>query len=238
MRTFRLPNVYFVAPVAPPPATVLPTWLLRHTTREARPPWAYLAAKRALDLSALALTAVVWLPLMALVALAIKLDDRRAPVLYRQRRNGKHGAQIEVLKFRTMVPNADRMLAELMAHNERTGHDFKMANDPRITKVGRVLRKLSLDELPQLLNIARGDMTLVGPRPHSVSIEHYTSWQLERYDVTPGLTGTWQIAGRGLPAFEDRVRLDIGYIERRCLRLDLEILVRSVPAVACGRGAS
>jgi lipopolysaccharide/colanic/teichoic acid biosynthesis glycosyltransferase len=140
-------------------------------------------------------------------------------------------------KFRTMVANAEALKKELAHLNELQWPDFKITNDPRITRVGGFLRKASLDELPQLLNVLRGDMSLVGPRPTSFSAQTYKLWHTERLDVQPGLTGLWQIVGRGTSEFNDRLRLDIAYIERRCLWLDVQILVRTVTVVLEQRGA-
>jgi lipopolysaccharide/colanic/teichoic acid biosynthesis glycosyltransferase len=133
-----------------------------------------------------------------------------------------------MFKFRTMVPDAEELKKELAHLNELQWPDFKITNDPRITRMGRFLRKSSLDELPQLLNVLRGEMSLVGPRPTSFSAQTYDLWQTERLDVLPGLTGLWQIIGRGSMEFDERVRLDIAYIERRSLSLDIQILFRTV----------
>jgi lipopolysaccharide/colanic/teichoic acid biosynthesis glycosyltransferase len=140
-------------------------------------------------------------------------------------------------KFRSMVPDAEA-LKEKYAHlNELQWPDFKITNDPRITKVGKVLRKTSLDELPQLINVLKGEMSLVGPRPTSFGAETYKLWHTERLDVMPGLTGLWQIIGRAQLEFDDRLRLDIAYIERRSLWMDISILFHTVFAVFKGRGA-
>ena len=140
-------------------------------------------------------------------------------------------------KFRSMVPDAEA-LKEKYAHlNELQWPDFKITNDPRITPVGRILRKTSLDELPQLINVIRGEMSLVGPRPTSFSAETYQLWHTERLDVLPGLTGLWQIVGRAQLEFDDRLRLDIAYIERASLWFDINILFRTVLAVFRQRGA-
>src|SRR5690606_17547613 len=128
--------------------------------------------------------------------------------------------------------------AQLMHLNEHTWPDFKITNDPRITRSGRILRKLSLDELPQLLNVLKGDMTLVGPRPTSFGADTYRPWHPKRTAATPGLTGLWQVAGRSDLDFDDRLRLDIAYIRNRCLWLDIRILLRTLPAVITSRGAS
>jgi lipopolysaccharide/colanic/teichoic acid biosynthesis glycosyltransferase len=136
-----------------------------------------------------------------------------------------------------MVPNAEELKKELAHLNELQWPDFKITNDPRVTRVGRFLRRTSLDELPQLLNVVRGEMSLVGPRPTSFDASTYKLWQTERLDAVPGLTGLWQIHGRASTEFSERLRLDIAYIEHRCLALDIELLLRTVAAVFQGRGA-
>ncbi|MFM8321623.1 MAG: sugar transferase [Chloroflexota bacterium] len=197
----------------------------------------YLILKRIMDL-ALVLAAMPFvLPLMGLIALLIRIDSPGAPVTFKQLRTGKGGAVFEMYKFRTMVPNAEEMKKELMHLNELQWPDFKITNDPRITRVGRILRKTSLDELPQLFNVIKGEMSLVGPRPTSFSAQTYKLWQTERLDVLPGLTGLWQIIGRASTEFDDRLRLDVAYIERRCIWLDIQILVHTVLAVLAQRGA-
>jgi len=140
-------------------------------------------------------------------------------------------------KFRTMVPNAEELKSQYAHLNELQWPDFKITNDPRITRIGRFLRKTSLDELPQLFNVLKGDMSLVGPRPTSFGPETYKLWQTSRLDVKPGLTGLWQIIGRAQLEFDDRLRLDIAYIERASLWFDINILVRTVAAVFEQRGA-
>jgi lipopolysaccharide/colanic/teichoic acid biosynthesis glycosyltransferase len=177
------------------------------------------------------------LPLFLLCALIITLESPGAPVLFKQKRVGKGGHSFLMYKFRTMVPNAEAMKKELAHLNELQWPDFKITHDPRITRMGRFLRKTSLDELPQLLNVWYGDMSLVGPRPTSFSAQTYELWQTERLDVWPGITGLWQILGRGSMEFDERVRLDVAYIERRCLWLDIQILLRTFTAVIQQRGA-
>ena len=179
---------------------------------------------------------VIW-PVLVLIALVIKLDSA-GPVLYRQQRVGKDGRLFQMVKFRSMHRNADQRLAELRAANEATGPLFKIRNDPRITRVGRFLRRTSLDELPQLLNVLRGEMSLVGPRPPLPSeVEGYEDWQLGRLRAVPGMTGLWQVSGRSEVSFHDMVRLDLHYIRNWSLSLDLEILWRTLPAVLGHRGA-
>lgn len=198
---------------------------------------AYDRAKRAFDATAVILSAPLTLPLMLACAMAIRLTSPGAPVLFRQKRTGMGGRPFDMLKFRTMVPDAEAMKAQLQHLNELRWPDFKITNDPRITRVGRWLRATSLDELPQLWNVLRGDMSLVGPRPTSFAYETYALWQTARLDVRPGLTGLWQVVGRGSMEFDDRVRLDMAYVQRRCLTLDSLVLVHTVFAVVRRRGA-
>lgn len=197
----------------------------------------YLFAKRALDL----LVVLVALPGVALVvalcAVLIQLDSPGGPIFFVQERTGKDGRRFRMYKFRTMRPDAEELKLKFAHLNELQWPDFKITNDPRITRVGRLLRKTSLDELPQVFNVLLGDMSLVGPRPTSFAAETYDLWQTERLDVQPGITGLWQILGRGEMEFTDRVQLDIIYIERRCLWLDIQIMFRTVVSVLKQRGA-
>jgi exopolysaccharide biosynthesis polyprenyl glycosylphosphotransferase len=205
-----------------------------------RPPilsgWGWLV-KRTFDLLGSALIAVVGLPLWLLIALAIKLDSR-GPVLYVDRRVGVGEREFGMWKFRTMVAGAAEKQDELETANEATGALFKIKDDPRVTRVGKVLRRFSLDELPQLTNVLRGQMSLVGPRPLPLrDYELLEDWHRARYLVLPGMTGLWQISGRsGLP-FDDLVRLDFAYLENWSIWLDISIIARTVPAVLSGRGA-
>jgi len=197
----------------------------------------YLVIKRGFDLSFLVITSMIWLPLMLVIPLIIKLSEPSAPVFYRQLRTGKDGKRFKMIKFRTMVPDAETRKQEIAHLNELHWPDFKIRNDPRITTMGRWLRKTSLDELPQVFNILIGDMSMVGPRPTSFGPEQYELWHTERLDVQPGLTGLWQIVGRASSEFDERLRLDIAYIEHRCLGLDFEILLRTVTSILQQRGA-
>jgi lipopolysaccharide/colanic/teichoic acid biosynthesis glycosyltransferase len=183
------------------------------------------------------LTLPVWLTLAAFIAALIWVQAPSAPVVFVQKRTGKSGKRFNMYKFRTMVPEAEELKSQYIHLNELQWPDFKIKNDPRITRLGRILRKTSLDELPQFFNVLKGDMSLVGPRPTSFGTETYRLWQTERLDVQPGLTGLWQIVGRGETEFDDRLRLDIAYIERRCLSLDMQILFLSVKAVLSRAGA-
>lgn len=198
---------------------------------------AYRVAKRCLDISLVVATAPLWLPVMVVCAALVKFDDPSAPVMFVQRRAGAGGRTFAMHKFRTMVPNAEAMKWELRHLNELEWPDFKITDDPRITRPGRLLRKTSLDELPQLWDVLAGRLSLVGPRPTDFMPDTYRLWQTERLDVKPGVTGLWQIYGRGLAEFDDRTRLDIAYIQRRCIWLDLQIIARTIPAVLAQRGA-
>jgi lipopolysaccharide/colanic/teichoic acid biosynthesis glycosyltransferase len=190
-----------------------------------------------MDISLVLLSAPFWLPILGLIAVIIRFTSPGAPAMFTQLRTGKGGKRFKMYKFRSMVPNAES-LKEKYAHlNELQWPDFKITDDPRITKVGKVLRKTSLDELPQLINVLKGEMSLVGPRPTSFGAETYKLWHTERLDVMPGLTGLWQIIGRAQLEFDDRLRLDIAYIERAGMWFDINILLRTVTAVFKQRGA-
>ncbi|RDI74291.1 exopolysaccharide biosynthesis polyprenyl glycosylphosphotransferase [Gaiella occulta] len=207
---------------------------------ELRPPiltgWDW-ALKRAFDLIAGATVAVVGLPLWLLIAAAIKLDSH-GPVLYVDRRVGVGEREFGMLKFRTMVEDAAARQSELEQLNEASGALFKIRDDPRVTRVGRVLRRLSLDELPQLVNVLRGQMSLVGPRPLPLrDYERLQDWHRARYRVLPGMTGLWQISGRSGLSFDDLVRLDFTYLENWSVWLDISIIVKTIPAVLSRRGA-
>ena len=197
--------------------------------------------KRLLDVAAVVATLPITLPLLGVLALAIRLDSR-GPALFRQRRFGRGGREFTLLKFRTMVQDAQGVLEGHLAANEQHRWEWaetqKLRKDPRITRVGRVLRKFSLDELPQLLNVLRGDMSLVGPRPIiDEELERYGSAIDVYHQVRPGLTGLWQVSGRNDLTYEQRVRLDVQYVRTRSFRGDLRLLLRTPRAVLRGRGA-
>ena len=195
------------------------------------------ATKRAFDLVVSLVFVVVGIPLWLLVTAAIKLDSR-GPVLYVDRRIGVGEREFGMFKFRTMVADAAEQQSELEEENEATGALFKIRDDPRVTRVGRVLRRLSLDELPQLVNVLRGEMSLVGPRPLPLR-DHamLEDWHRARALVLPGMTGLWQISGRSGLEFDDLVRLDFTYIENWSIWSDISIIARTIPAVLSGRGA-
>jgi lipopolysaccharide/colanic/teichoic acid biosynthesis glycosyltransferase len=196
-----------------------------------------LAFKRALDIAgALTLLALLAVPAL-IVSIVVKLDSR-GPVYLRQLRVGKHGRPFGMYKFRTMVERADQMLDELKEQNEHAGPLFKIRDDPRVTRVGRWLRKTSVDELPQLMNVLKGDMSLVGPRPplpHEVRV--YTTHQLGRLGAKPGMTGLWQVSGRSTLTFREMVELDLRYIDEWSFGGDVLILLKTLPAVVSTRGA-
>jgi exopolysaccharide biosynthesis polyprenyl glycosylphosphotransferase len=194
-----------------------------------------LALKRAVDIAGSLALLVVLSPAFALVALAVKRHDG-GPALFRQTRVGLHGRPFEVLKFRTMEIDAEAKLAELADRSEVNGPAFKIADDPRITGVGRILRRLSLDELPQLWNVLVGEMSLVGPRPALPrEVEIYDIWHRRRLSMKPGITGLWQVTARSNKEFDDRAQLDLKYIDSWSLWLDLKILAQTVPAAFEGR---
>jgi exopolysaccharide biosynthesis polyprenyl glycosylphosphotransferase len=194
-----------------------------------------LVAKRLLDISVAGLGLIMLTPLFAVVAWFIRREDG-GPVLFRQTRIGLHGRPFQMLKFRSMVPDAEARVAELAAANEVNGHAFKVTHDPRITRVGRWLRRYSIDELPQLWNVLRGEMSLVGPRPPLPGeVSGYDLWHRRRLSMKPGITGLWQVRARHEPEFDRWVQDDLEYIDRWSLWLDVQILVRTIPAAMEGR---
>ena len=195
--------------------------------------------KRGLDVAVSFVLVIVLAPLLAAVALLVKLTSK-GPVLFRQERVGLNKRRFQIYKFRTMVPNADKMLPDLEMMNEVAGPVFKIKNDPRMTRIGRLLRRASIDELPQLFNVLKGDMSLVGPRPLPVrDYEGFNEdWQRRRFSIRPGITCLWQVNGRSSVSFEKWMQLDLQYIDQWSLWLDLKILVLTVPAVLKGSGAA
>ena len=211
--------------------------LMALSLRPVRLTGAQAVAKRTLDLFLASLAILLLAPLWLILAVAIKLDSR-GPVFFRQKRIGRHERPFEMLKFRTMVVGADLMLDDLRDQNEATGPLFKLRRDPRVTRVGRFLRRWSLDELPQIWNVLEGNMSLVGPRPPLPDeVALYEDWHLDRLEVPPGMTGLWQIKGRSDLPFDDYVRLDLFYIENWSVGYDLYIMAKTLPAVFAGRGA-
>lgn len=200
-------------------------------------PWQS-ALKRLFDIAVSSVVLGLLAPLLIAVAVAIKLTSR-GPVLFRQERVGLHGRHFHMLKFRSMVQNAEELKAGLEAQNEQSGPVFKIARDPRITSVGRFLRKFSIDELPQFLNVLRGEMAIVGPRPPvPPEVAKYEPWQRRRLSVRPGITCVWQVSGRSQISFEEWMYLDMQYIDHWSLLKDLKLILKTLPAVLSGRGAS
>lgn len=209
-----------------------------YTDRIPRVKVTYAFWKRILDFVGSAILIVLLSPLLVAIAIAVKLSSP-GPIIYRQTRIGRYGVAFEFLKFRSMYVDAEQRLAELLKHgNEKDGPIFKMKNDPRVTPVGRFLRKYSLDELPQLFNVLRGDMSLVGPRPPLArEVEQYDDRAFLRLSVPPGITCLWQICGRSDTSFEDWMELDSLYVQHMSFWLDLKILLKTPTAVIRGEGA-
>ena len=192
--------------------------------------------KRIIDVALSAIALFFLWPFLLVIAVAVRLESC-GPVIYRSPRAGKKGQRFVCYKFRTMVDGADELKESLRRCNERRDPFFKIADDPRVTRLGRFLRKYSLDELPQFWNVLKGDMSLVGPRPHPV--DDYARYRLDdhrRLDVKPGITGLWQVIARTDPSFETCMKLDLEYMKRWSLSLDFKILLRTVPAVLAGEG--
>jgi lipopolysaccharide/colanic/teichoic acid biosynthesis glycosyltransferase len=194
----------------------------------------YLASKRALDLSIVVITAPIWLAILFFCAVIIILGCPSASVFYTQERTGLNGKRFKMYKFRTMVPDADKRKETLWEQSTLQWPDFKLHKDPRVTKVGFWIRKFSLDEFPQIINVIKGDMALVGPRPTSFPVSRYEPWQRERLSVLPGITGLAQVINRDGLEFSERVKLDIAYVRNECLWLELLILFRTVMSIARG----
>ncbi|MCH3934403.1 MAG: sugar transferase [Leuconostoc mesenteroides] len=198
----------------------------------------YIFVKRLIDIVASVAGLVILSPLFLVIAVCIKINDPRGPVIYSQIRLGKNEKRFKMFKFRSMVTNADELLNELQKKNEINGAMFKLKNDPRITSVGRVIRKYSLDELPQLVNVINGSMSLVGPRPPLVyEVEKYTDYDKQRLLVKPGCTGMWQVGGRNDVDFDEMVELDLEYIQNRSTILDIKIILETVLVMVKPNGA-
>lgn len=197
-----------------------------------------MAFKRLFDIVSTGIALWVLAPMLLVVAALVKLTSK-GPVLFRQTRVGLHGRPFKMLKFRTMVENAEELKAKLAAQNEMDGPVFKMKKDPRITPIGRVLRKFSIDELPQLINVLRGDMSVVGPRPPVPNeVAKYEPWQRRRLSVRPGLTCIWQVSGRNEISFEQWMYMDLQYIDTWTFSKDIGLILKTFPVVLTGRGAS
>lgn len=188
----------------------------------------YLFLKRTIDIFGSTFGLIMLSPLFLIVAIAIKIEDSKGSVLFSQKRVGQYGKEFNMYKFRSMVSNAEELKAKLMEQNEMSGPMFKMKHDPRITKVGKFIRKTSIDELPQLINILKGEMSLVGPRPSlPKEVANFEPWMLERLEVKPGLTCYWQVMGRNDIDFEDWMKLDIKYVHDRNLWLDIKLIFKT-----------
>jgi lipopolysaccharide/colanic/teichoic acid biosynthesis glycosyltransferase len=193
--------------------------------------------KRAIDVIGAMVGLIVLAPVFLLLAAGVKITSR-GPVLFRQRRSGRGGRPFVMYKFRSMVIDAEDLKSQLLSLNEQDGPAFKLTDDPRVTRLGQLLRDTSLDELPQLWNVLKGDMSLVGPRPLPCGeTAGCLDWQRRRLDVTPGLTCIWQVRGRSQVNFNDWIRMDLQYVRRQSLWQDIKILITTVPAVLLRRGA-
>jgi len=198
----------------------------------------YEVSKRLIDIIGAFVGLVVLLPLLIVVSILVKIDDPKGSVFYYQTRVGKNERLFRMYKFRSMVRDADKQLEQLLAQNEIEGAMFKMKHDPRITRIGRFIRRTSIDELPQLVNVLRGDMSLVGPRPPLPrEVKEYTAYDKQRLSVTPGCTGLWQVSGRNELSFEQMVDLDLKYINKRSIVFDLLIILRTVKVLLGSKGA-
>lgn len=191
--------------------------------------WFYNTLKRAMDIVGSLAGLVLLSPVFLIVSIIIKLEDPKGKVFFAQERNGRYPTTFKMYKFRSMVHNAEELLESLIEQNEQTGPVFKITDDPRITKVGKFIRKTSIDELPQLFNVLKGDMSIVGPRPpipHEVA--QYTPYQMQRLSVKPGITCIWQVSGRNNIGFDEWVEMDIEYIKNRSLWLDIKLTFKTV----------
>lgn len=196
----------------------------------------YTLSKRIMDLTISLLLLPFIIPVIAICSLILWIENP-GPVFFCQQRTGWRGKRFKMFKLRTMVVNAEQIKQDLRHLNQLTWPDFKISNDPRVTKVGRFLRKTSLDELPQIFNVLLGEMSLVGPRPTSFAAQTYKTWHTERLEVLPGITGLWQVSGRSDVDLDDRLRLDIEYIQRRSLWFDITLLFKTIFAVIHPKGA-
>ena len=199
----------------------------------------YLVIKRLIDIVGASLGLIVASPIMLIVAILIKLEEPKGPIFFSQIRNGAYPTTFKMYKFRSMYIDAEERLQELMHLNEQSGPAFKIKDDPRITKVGKFIRKTSLDELPQFWNVLKGDMSLVGTRPPTVDeFEQYEGYHKRRLSMTPGLTGVWQVSGRSdITDFEEIVSMDVEYIKNWSLKRDIEIILKTILVVFNNSGA-
>ncbi|MFB6729547.1 sugar transferase [Bacillus mobilis] len=199
----------------------------------------YLGIKRCIDFIGALCGLILLSPVFLIVAALIKYEDRKGPVLFKQIRIGKDGEEFYMYKFRSMVIDAEEKLKDLLEHNEVSGAMFKMKEDPRVTKIGRLIRKTSIDELPQLINVLKGEMSLVGPRPPLPrEVEEYTAYDKQRLLVTPGCAGLWQVTERNSVGFKEMVELDLEYINNRSVIYDLKIIFKTIQIMIKSNGAS
>lgn len=198
----------------------------------------YFLVKRLTDITGSLIGLILLSPVYLIIGLLIKLDDPKGKIIFKQVRVGKNGQLFYIYKFRSMVSNAEQLLNKLLDKNDTTGAMFKMKHDPRVTRIGHFIRKTSLDELPQLVNVLKGDMSLVGPRPPlPKEVKNYTNYDKQRLLVVPGCTGLWQVSGRSNVGFKKMVELDIDYIEHRCVTLDLKIILKTFTLLAGSKDA-
>jgi len=199
----------------------------------------YLVAKRCIDFVGALCGLLLLSPVFLIVAMLIKYEDPKGPVLFKQIRIGKDGKEFYMYKFRSMVIDAEEKLKDLLKHNEVSGAMFKMKEDPRVTKIGKFIRTTSIDELPQLLNVLKGEMSLVGPRPPLPrEVKEYTAYDKQRLLVTPGCAGLWQVTERNSVGFKEMVELDLEYINKRSILYDLKIIFKTIQIMIKSNGAS
>ncbi|MGM2631959.1 sugar transferase [Bacillus cereus group sp. Bce040] len=198
----------------------------------------YLFAKRCMDFIGALCGLVLLSPLFLIIALIIKYEDPKGPIIFKQIRIGKDGKEFHMYKFRSMVADAEEKLKDLLQYNEVSGAMFKIKEDPRITKIGKIIRRTSIDELPQLVNVLKGEMSLVGPRPPLLrEVQEYTAYDKQRLMVRPGCTGLWQVTGRNDVGFNEMVQLDLEYIEKRNFILDIKIILKTIRVMLNSKNA-
>jgi lipopolysaccharide/colanic/teichoic acid biosynthesis glycosyltransferase len=198
----------------------------------------YLLSKRFMDIGGAIFGMIVLSLIYLLVAVIIKIEDPKGPVIFTQKRVGKNGKEFKMYKFRSMVTDAESKLMDLLKYNETTGAMFKMKDDPRVTRIGRLIRKTSIDELPQLWNVLKGDMSLVGPRPPLLrEVLEYSEYDKQRLLVVPGCTGLWQVSGRSELGFKDMLELDLHYIAERNIWFDIKLIIKTVLVLFSSKGA-
>lgn len=199
----------------------------------------YYILKRTIDIVGSIFGLILLSPIFILISILIKLEDPKGKIIFKQNRNGKNGEIFKMYKFRSMVHNAEELLISLQEKNEMNGPVFKIKEDPRITKIGKFIRRTSIDELPQLINVLKGDMSLVGPRPPIPrEVKQYNDYQMQRLSVKPGITCIWQVSGRNNIDFDEWVELDLKYIRERSTFLDLKLIIMTIPALLGDKNAS